>query len=412
MEVKNRPVYERIRGYIRGACDSSLDWGPGRLQFEDLLDFLSSQECVVDTVRWWEPETELRGEISKWMLSFSYSYQDRLGRLVWDEQVFDEIYEKFENFLYSENLIVTSVSPLYLFRCDLTEPIELDMEVGIIPKEHDVNIKCLLNRFETEGKHFSEDYSWCISARRKFPKSHLKERISDDSKDIAKLEDVLMSLRLLHSGSVHAGPLCSDEGSPFAGIHGGCRSVFSHSVLKRLPADYIIFQLYTLKGGEIKRLQQIYNQLASLNHRSQNFLGIPLGRFHDSYERRNERDKLIDLCVALESLYVREKDELAYRLALRCAYFLERDEAKLEETFRAVRDIYNARSKIVHGTSGQPNEEQLEKLVTEAEEYVRQSICKLLSDIGYIGKISKKLQEKELHFLDEVILKKRMRNYL
>lgn len=140
-------------------------------------------------------------------------------------------------------------------------------------------------------------------------------------------------------------------------------------------------------------------------------MDIPLGRFHDSYARQNERDKLIDLCVTLESLYVREKDELAYRLALRCAYFLERDEVKLEETFHAVKDIYNARSKIVHGTSGQPNEEQLERLVTEAEEYVRRSICKLLSDTGYIDKISRKLQEKELHFLDEVIFKKRMRNY-
>lgn len=410
MEVRNKSVYERIRSYIRGACDSSLDWGPGRPQFEDLLDFLGSQECVVDTVHWWEPETELRGEISKWMLSLSYSYQDRLGRLVWDEEVFDEIYERFENFLYSENLIVTSVSPLYLFGCDLTEPIELDTDVGIIPKEYDVNIKYLLNRFEVEGKHFCEDYGWCIYARRKFSKSHSKERASDDSEDIAKLEDVLMSLRLLHSGSVHAGPLCSDEASPFAGIHGG-HKLLSHSVLKRLPADYVIFELYTLKGEEIERLQRIYNQLARLNHRSRKFLDIPLGRFHDSYERRNERDKLIDLCIALESLYVREKDELAYRLALRCAHFLERDEVKLEETFRAVKDIYDARSKIVHGTSGQPNEEQLEKLVTEAEEYVRRSICKLLSDIGYIDKISRKLQEKELHFLDKVIFKKRTQNY-
>jgi len=87
----------------------------------------------------------------------------------------------------------------------------------------------------------------------------------------------------------------------------------------------------------------MYNQLASLKHRSRKFLDIPLGRFHDSYARQSERDKLIDLCVALESLYVREKDELAYRLALRCAYFLERDEVKLVETFHAVKDIYSTK---------------------------------------------------------------------
>lgn len=407
MEVRNKPVYERIKRYIRGAYNSSLDWSPGRPQFEDLLDFLGSLETVVDSVRWWEPETELRGEISKWMLSLSYSYQDRLGSLVWDEQVFNQIYKKFESFLYSENLIVTSIAPLFSFKCDLTEPIKLDTDVGIIPREYNVNIKCWLNRFEIEDKHFSEDYSWCIFTKRKCPKSHSKERGSNYSEDIAKLENVLISLRLLHSGPIHAGPLCSDEGSPFAGIHGGYRVIYPHSVLKRLPADYMVFQLYALKGGEIERLQQIYNQMASLSERSRKFLDIPLSRFHDSYERQNERDKLIDLCISLESLYVREKDELAYRLALRCAYFLEEDE--LTETFRAVKDIYDARSKIVHGASRQPNKEQLGKLVIGAEEYARRSICKLLSDKAYVDKISRKPQGQELHFLDEVILKKHSR---
>ena len=122
-----------------------------------------------------------------------------------------------------------------------------------------------------------------------------------------------MSLRLLNEGPVCAGPLHSDDASPFAGIHGGHR-LLTHSILKRLPADYIVFESYELKGEEIESVQQMYKQLTSLNHRDRKFLDIPLGRFHDSYERRNERDKLIDLCIALESLYVREKDELPYRL--------------------------------------------------------------------------------------------------
>jgi hypothetical protein len=235
-----------------------------------------------------------------------------------------------------------------------------------------------------------------------------RERSSDDSKDAAKLEDLLMSLRLLHEGKVHAGPLCSDEGSPFAGIHGGHGS-FSHGVLKRLPADYIVFQSYRLEESEIEILQQTYRQLRSLNDDQRGFLSIPLGRFHDSYERRNETDKLIDLCIALESLYVRDRDELAYRLALRCAYFLEGD--KPAETFRAVKDIYDARSKIVHGTPRQPNDEQLEHLVAEAEKYVRRSICKLLSNIQYIDGFRKKPGKNGIQFLDKIIFDASARNF-
>lgn len=405
MEVRNRELYDALRRYVKGVCDSSIDWRPSSPQFEDLLDFLSNQECVANMVCWWEPEVEHREETSKWTLAFSYSYQDRLGHLVWDEEVFDEIYERFENFLYSKDLIVTSISPLYLFECGLREPVELDTDVGIMPREYNVNIKRVLSHFETEGKHFSEHYDWCIYAHTKVSKSRPRESSSDDSKDTTKLEDVLMSLRLLHGGPIHAGPLHSDDASPFAGIHGGHR-LLSHSILKRLPTDYIVFQSYTLKGAEIESVQQIYKQLTSLNYRDRKFLDIPLGRFHDSYERRNERDRLIDLCIALESLYVREKDELAYRLALRCACFLERGKVEKESTFSRVKDIYDRRSEIVHGTAKALAEEQLSKLATEAEGYVRRSICKLLSDIRYIDRISKKPNKNELHFLDKAIFEK------
>lgn len=409
MEVRNEILYAKLKSYLEGVCGNSLDWRRGSPKFEDLLGFMVNQTCVADTARWWEPDVEYRGEISKWMSGFSYLYQDMLGRLAWDENVFNEIYKMFENFLYDRDLIATSVSPLYLFRCGLGEPVELDTDVGIMPRGYDINIKRLLNHFETEGKHFSEDYGWFIYAHRKISKSQPRESSSDNNTDTTKLEDVLMSLRLLHGGPVHAGPLHSDDASPFAGIHGGHR-LLTHSILKRLPADYIVFESFELKSEEIESMQQIYKQLTSLNEHDRKFLGIPLGRFHDSYERPNERDKLIDLCIALESLYVREKDELAYRLALRCACFLEGGQGELENTFHRVKNIYDRRSEIVHGTAKDLAEEQLSRLVTEAEEYVRRSICKLLSDIRLISRISKKPDKNELHFLDKAIFEKHARD--
>ena len=405
MEIRNEEIYNSLARYIKGACYSSLDWRPGSLQFEGLLDFLSSQECVVRMVRWWEPEVGHKEEISRWALAFSYSYQDRLGHLVWEENVFNEIYDRFEKFLYSKDLMVTSVSPIYLFESGLKEPIELDTDVGIIPKEYDINIRYLLSHFETEHKHFSEDYEWCIYTHRMVSKAQPRESSLGDFKDATKLEDVLTSLRLLHGGLVHAGPLHSSEGSPFPGIHGG-RRLLSHSVLRSLPADYIVFQLYRLKDTEVETLQQIYQQLTSLNRRNREFLDLPVGRFNDSYKRQNEKDRLIDLCVVLESLYVREREELAYRLALRCACFLERGKLEMENTFLKVKDIYDTRSQIVHGTAKQLTEQRLRELATEAEEYVRRSLCKLLSSQQYVDRISKKPGKNEVHFLDKSIFDK------
>lgn len=407
MEIKDRIIYDTIKGYIKGVCDNSLEWRPGSPKFEDLLNFLGIQDCIVNTIHWFDPNAETKEEISRWARAFSHVYQKKLGSLVWDEKVFNEVYESFENFLYSEELMVTSVAPIFLFKCALKEPVELDAHTGIIPKEFDVNIRQLLNHFDTEGRHFSEEYEWCVYARRKVSKAQRREGTLDDSEDTLKMADVLTSLRLLHSGLVHAGPVHSNEGSPFAGIQGGSR-MLGHSMFKKLPTDYIVFQTYVLEDEDIKNVRRIYTALRSLKHSDRTHVTISVSRFNDSYERRAEVDRLIDLCIALESLFVRQLDELKYRLTLRCACFLEQGKEELRNTFLRVGQIYKTRSMIVHGTGKQPKERELNELVTAAEEYVRRSICKLLADARYIGRISKEPGENELHFLDKVILDKHL----
>ena len=407
MEIRDKGLYDALKEYLKGVYDSSLDWRPCSSQFKDLLDFLRAQDCVVSTVCWWEPEAAPREEISRWTRAFSHSYQNKLGGLVWDENVFNETYERFEDFLYSKELIVTSVAPIYLFECALKEPLELDAQTGIVPKEYDANIKSLLSHFDAGGRHFSETYDWCIYTRRKMSKAQPRESTFSDSENTLKVADVLTSLRLLHSGLMHAGPIHSDEGSPFAGIQGGSRSLGS-SIFKRLSADYIVFQRYTLKDEEIEIERRIYSQLNGLTRSGRERLDIPISRFNDSYERGTDRDRLIDLCIALESLFVRQIDELKYRLALRCACFLEQEREDLQNTFLRVGRIYRTRSVIVHGTGKQPKQDELYELVTGAEDYVRRSICKLLSDKSYVDRISKEPEENEIHFLDKLVFDKHL----
>lgn len=407
MQIRDEGLYDAFKKYLKGVCDSSLDWRPGSPQFEDLLDFLSVQDRVISTVCWWEPEAAPREEISRWTRAFSHSYQSKLEGPAWNENVFNETYERFEDFLYSKELIVTHAAPIYLFECALKEPLELDAQTGIVPKEYDTNIKSLISHFDTGGGHFSETYDWCIYTRRKIPKTQSRESIFSDSENTLKVANILTSLRLLHGGLIHAGPIHSNEGSPFAGIHGGSSSL-GGSIFKRLPADYIVFQGYTLKDEEIEIERRIYSQLNDLTRSGRERLEIPISRFNDSYERRTDRDRLIDLCIALESLFVRQINELKYRLALRCACFLEQEREDLQNTFLEVGRIYRTRSIIVHGTGKQPKQDELYELVTRAEDYVRRSICKLLSDKSHVDRISKEPKENEIHFLDKLVFDKHL----
>jgi hypothetical protein len=78
---------------------------------------------------------------------------------------------------------------------------------------------------------------------------------------------------------------------------------------------------------------------------------LALTRFDYAYERARPEDRLIDLWVALEALFLgrEEQQELAYRAALRVAHFVEAPGAARERAFREVKRSYSDRSKVVHG---------------------------------------------------------------
>jgi len=62
-------------------------------------------------------------------------------------------------------------------------------------------------------------------------------------------------------------------------------------------------------------------------------------------------EQLIDLMIALESLFSRDPQELRLRLSLRASYFLSvGQESEFSKIFTDVYSLYEKRSKVVHGT--------------------------------------------------------------
>ena len=82
-------------------------------------------------------------------------------------------------------------------------------------------------------------------------------------------------------------------------------------------------------------------------------LVMPLSKLNSGLARlvRSYEDQLLDLVIGLESLYVPDsKTECGYRLRMRCAYHLDNGEASRRwEIIRQVRELYDIRSKLVHG---------------------------------------------------------------
>jgi hypothetical protein len=131
-------------------------------------------------------------------------------------------------------------------------------------------------------------------------------------------DDVLVALRLLKAGSVSS-PGTAHSCRAWM-LEGGIQ--FSHR-----PGREFQFGDYTLNEEEVVELQRLWKTLTSgvLESKRFRFLEAGLRRFNFAFERFASEDRLVDLLIAAESLFLhdgavpQERGELRFRLALRAS---------------------------------------------------------------------------------------------
>ena len=119
-------------------------------------------------------------------------------------------------------------------------------------------------------------------------------------------------------------------------------------------------------------------------------LRIPIDRWRQSKVGREPVDKMIDLGIALEALYVPERGgDLTYKFSIRAARHLGKNQKCREELLEKFKQIYNCRSDAVHsGKLDKPRKFGKESIpvsdfIDRAQDLCRKSIKKILED-GYI----------------------------
>lgn len=84
---------------------------------------------------------------------------------------------------------------------------------------------------------------------------------------------------------------------------------------------------------------------------------IALARFQTAAVERSSSDAIVDQVIALEATFLHGvRDELRFRFALYGAWFLGMDRTDRLRLFDELKDLYDARSRIVHGTALLPHE--------------------------------------------------------
>ena len=119
-------------------------------------------------------------------------------------------------------------------------------------------------------------------------------------------------------------------------------------------------------------------------------LRIPIDRWIQSKTSQTSEDKIIDLGIAFESLYLSDRDgnsELSFLFRLRGAWYLGKNEGHRKKLMKDFNQIYNWRSKVVH-TGKIPNktkktpftQQEIEEIIKKSQDYCQDSILKILKD--------------------------------
>ena len=146
----------------------------------------------------------------------------------------------------------------------------------------------------------------------------------------------------------------------------------------------------TIGETQIDKAKTLYDFLDNRVSKVTGELQIPIERWIKSKTSKNEVDKIIDLGIAFESLYlsgIDSKPELRFRLSLHAAWYLAENKEQRKALMKDFKAIYDWRSKVVHTgklpkkTSKTPfTPEEIKAFITKAQDLCRDSIMKILED--------------------------------
>ena len=143
----------------------------------------------------------------------------------------------------------------------------------------------------------------------------------------------------------------------------------------------------------IEKIKKRYRELTNLPSDVGKKLRIPIDRWIKSETEENPVDKMVDLGIALESLYlsgIESKNEIRFRFSLHAAWHLGDPKEQRRALMKEFKAIYDWRSAVVHTGklpkkgSGKKKklytQEEVREFITRAQDLCRRSILKILKD--------------------------------
>lgn len=178
-----------------------------------------------------------------------------------------------------------------------------------------------------------------------------------------------------------ATPVAVEATLPFWLLSGGGGG--KHPV-ELLPEGFA--QLSEQRPLPVRELTELMNKLADLPPRSRRRLDIALRRLRNASEKLDEEDRVIDLCIALEALFMEEGERKGQRkiIARRGSWHFADSVQERQQIRDALKEFYELRSRIVHGspaTRPTPDEKRhRSKLIWRVLDVARASLKTMIAE--------------------------------
>ena len=156
---------------------------------------------------------------------------------------------------------------------------------------------------------------------------------------------------------------------------------FPKEVGKLVMPDYLS-GIGVINETDIDKATCLYKLLTNPSSNIGGKLQIPIDRWIKSKAENNPVDKMIDLGIAFESLYVSDKSKISYQLRRNASRYLGTDKT----TQREFKVIYECRCDAVHEgklkdiVTIEGESIPMSKFITRAQNLCRDSIIKILED--------------------------------
>jgi len=192
-----------------------------------------------------------------------------------------------------------------------------------------------------------------------------RENVLNTDFNVLKLG--LLALRLHKKGDIYIQGIAEKKNDKFP--------IWQYTTL-----DPRVIYGYRIIESDINVIRDIHKKLCKINfNNEENFwLKIPCDRFDRYFSNYRPRDKLIDLMIGYESLFLKgsKQGSKSSPIAKKCSELLETYENR-EKVYEKVKFGYDLRNKIVH-SSKDYSKDDIWSVLPNLEEYMRESLRRKL----------------------------------